>query len=144
MKNIDLRTAGIELSYRSRTWLDMFSGFGNISCKYVSRSEASKRTHYDKQPPLIANACLSFSKEPVEVHLMTKYVSSYRSDRFLKTEVDMGNYCNVDMHVIYHIHSLHAELYLLTTNLFDVRYSTVSPIYPDFGRQIKIGVRSRF
>jgi iron complex outermembrane receptor protein len=144
MRNIDLRTVGIELSYRSSKWLDMFSGFGNISYKYVSRSEPSGRTHYDKQPPLIANACLSFEKKNVEIHLMAKYVSRYRSDRFLKTEIDMGNYCNADVQAIYHIHKLHAELYSLVSNLFDVRYATVSPIYPDFGREIKVGVRCRF
>ncbi|OAV75212.1 vitamin B12/cobalamin outer membrane transporter [Bacteroidales bacterium Barb7] len=144
MRNIDLRTVGIELSYRSSTWLNMFSGFGNISCKYVSRSEQSSRTHYDKQPPVIANACLSFEKKNVEVHLMAKYVSRYRSDRFLKKEVDMGNYCNTDVQFIYHIHTLHTELYSLISNLFDTRYSTVSPVYPDFGREIKAGVRCSF
>lgn len=141
MKNIDLRTLGVELFFRSRTWLDMFSGFGNISYKYVSRSEVSKRMHYDKQPPLIANACLSFERKVMEIHLMAKYVSAYRSDRFMKTEVDMGNYCNTDMHVIFHLSPLSAELYAVATNLFDVRYSTISPIYPDFGRQIKVGIR---
>ncbi|MDR2764541.1 MAG: TonB-dependent receptor plug domain-containing protein [Tannerella sp.] len=144
MKNIDLHTWGIELSFRSRTWLDMFSGFGNLSCKYVYRSEPSGRTRYDRQPPLIANACLSFTRKALEIHLMAKYVSSYRSDRFLRTEVDMGNYSNADMHAIYHIPQLHTELYAVITNLFDVRYATVSPIYPDFGRQIKLGMRWRF
>ncbi|GHT60810.1 hypothetical protein AGMMS50239_10480 [Bacteroidia bacterium] len=144
MRNIDLRTVGIELSYRSNTWLDMFSGFGNISYKYVSRSEQSSRTHYDKQPPLIANACLSFEKKNVEIHWMAKYVSRYLSDRFLKTEVDMGNYCNADVQFIYHLPKLHTELYTLISNLFDVRYATVSPIYSDFGREIKVGVRCGF
>jgi iron complex outermembrane receptor protein len=144
MRNIDLCTVGIELSYRSSKWLDMFSGFGNISYKYVSRSEQSSRTHYDKQPTLIANACLSFEKKNLEVHLMAKYVSRYRSDRFLKTEVDMGNYCNADVQFIYHIHTWHIEVYSLISNLFDVCYSTVSPIYPDFGREIKAGARCRF
>ncbi|KAA6301770.1 MAG: Vitamin B12 transporter BtuB [Candidatus Ordinivivax streblomastigis] len=144
MRNIDLQTVGIELSYHSNTWLDMFSGFGNLSYKYVSRSEKSSRTHYDKQPPVIANACLSFEKKNVEIHWMAKYVSSYRSDRFLKAEVDMGNYCNADVQFIYHIHTLRTELYSLISNLFDVRYSTVSPIYPDFGREIKVGVRCKF
>ncbi|MDR1981001.1 MAG: TonB-dependent receptor plug domain-containing protein, partial [Tannerellaceae bacterium] len=41
MKNIDLRTAGIELSFRSHTWLNSLSAFGNLSYKYVSRSEPS-------------------------------------------------------------------------------------------------------
>ncbi|MDR1866084.1 MAG: TonB-dependent receptor [Bacteroidales bacterium] len=141
MKNIDLRTVGIELSCRSRTWMDMFSAFGNISCKYVYRSEPSGRTHYDRQPPLIANACLSFAKKELEIHLTAKYVSSYRSDRFLKTAVNMGNYGLADMQVIYHIHKRHTELYAHATNLFDVRYATVSPLYPDFGRQIRIGIR---
>jgi iron complex outermembrane receptor protein len=141
MKNIDLRTAGIEVSYRSPMFLDMFSAFGNASWKYVYRSETSGRTRYNKQPPLIANAVLSFQKKNVEIHLMGKYVSRYRSDRFLKQEVSMGNYCNVDIQAIYRIPAIHTEIYGVVSNLFDVRYATVSPIYPDFGREIKVGIR---
>jgi iron complex outermembrane receptor protein len=141
MKNINLRTAGIELDFHSRMFWEMFSGFGNVSYKYVSHSEPSGRTRYNKQPPLIANACLSFSKKSVEVHLMAKYVSPYRTDRFLKMEVGMGNYCNADVQVIYRIPKIYIELYGVVSNLFDVRYATVSPIYPDFGRQFKAGLR---
>jgi iron complex outermembrane receptor protein len=144
MKNLDLRTAGVELAFRSPMWIGLFSAFGNISYKYVYRSEPSGRTRYDKQPPLIANACLSFVKKYTEIHLMAKYVSSYRSDRFLKREVNMGNYSNVDVQVIRHIPALYTELYVVANNLFDVRYATVSPIYPDFGRQIRVGARWRF
>jgi iron complex outermembrane receptor protein len=143
MKNLDLRTAGVELAFRSPLWINLFSASGNISCKYVYRAEPSGRTRYDKQPPLIANACLSYVGKNTEIHLMAKYVSPYRSDRFLKEEVDMGNYGNVDVHVIRHIPALHAELYAVASNLFDVRYATVSPVYPDFGRQIRVGVRWR-
>lgn len=144
MKNLDLRTAGVELSFRSPAWMDMFSASGNISYKYVYRAEPSGRTRYDKQPPLIANACFSFAGKKTEMHLMAKYVSSYRSDRFLKEEVDMGNYCNVDVQLIRHVPALHTELYIAASNLLDVRYATVSPIYPDFGRQIRLGARWRF
>jgi iron complex outermembrane receptor protein len=144
MKNLDLRTVGVELAFRSPLWINLFSAFGNISYKYVYRAEPSGRTRYDKQPPLIANACLSFAGKHTEVHLMAKYVSSYRSDRFLKEETDMGNYCNVDMQVIRHIPVLRTELYVAASNLFDVRYATVSPIYPDFGRQWKVGMRGKF
>ncbi|MDR0768614.1 MAG: TonB-dependent receptor plug domain-containing protein [Dysgonamonadaceae bacterium] len=144
MKNLDLRTAGVELDFRSPLWINLFSASGNISYKYVYRAEPSGRTRYDKQPPLIANASFSFVKKRTEIHLMVKYVSSYRSDRFLKEEIDMGNYGNVDMHLIRYIPALHAELYAVVNNLFDVRYATVSPIYPDFGRQIRIGTRCRF
>ena len=144
MKNLDLRTAGIELAFRSPVWLNLFSASGNISCKYVYRAEPSGRTHYNKQPPLIANTCLSFAGKNTEIHLMAKYVSSYRSDRFLKEEANMGNYGNVDVHVIRHIPALRTELYAVANNLFDVRYATVSPVYPDFGRQLRMGVRWRF
>jgi iron complex outermembrane receptor protein len=143
MKNLDLRTAGVELAFRSPLWINLFSASGNISCKYVYRAEPSGRTHYDKQPPLIANACLSYVGKNTEIHLMAKYVSPYRSDRFLKEEVDMGNDSNIDVHLIRHIPALRAELHVVASNLFDVRYATVSPLYPDFGRQIRVGVRWR-
>jgi iron complex outermembrane receptor protein len=144
MKNLDLRTWGVELSFRSRTWENGLSASGNLSCKYAYRPEPSGRTRYDRQPPLIANAGLSFVRKTLEIHLTAKYVSSYRTDRFLKTEVDIGNYCNIDLHVIYHLPRLKTELYSLATNLSDVRYATVSPLYPDFGRQIKAGIRWRW
>jgi iron complex outermembrane receptor protein len=78
------------------------------------------------------------------MHLMAKYVSPYRSDRFLRADVDMGNYCNLDLHLIYHLPTLHTELFIVATNLPDVRYSTVSPLYPDFGRQLRAGLRYNF
>jgi iron complex outermembrane receptor protein len=141
MRNLDLRTAGVELDFRSPLWINMFSVSGNISCKYVSRTIPSGRTRYDKQPPLIANTCLSYAGKRTEVHLMAKYVSAYLSDRFLKEDVNMGNYCNVDLHVIQHIPALRMELYAVCNNLFNVRYATVSRIYPDFGLQVRIGIR---
>jgi len=75
---------------------------------------------------------------------MGKYVSSYKTDRFLKQEVSIGNYFNWDLTSSYEIPHSIFEVYGSVVNLFDVRYCTVSPIYPDFGRQLKIGLRAKF
>jgi iron complex outermembrane receptor protein len=141
MRNIDLLTYGVEMSWRSDTWRECLSGFGNLSYKYVRRKELSSRKRYMRQPPFIANAGVSFARRAWEINLMGKYVSQYRTDRFLKEEVNIGNYFNFDANVTYSVPRAHLQLYGALQNVFDVRYATVSPIYPDFGRQMSVGIR---
>jgi iron complex outermembrane receptor protein len=145
MKNIDLRTYGVELAFHSRLLNDRWSWGGNLSYKYVSQEESLSRSRkkYTKQPPFIANVIASYGKTDSDwrVHLMGKYVSSYRTDRFLREEVSIGNYLNVDANVNYFVRRMGVDVYASIVNVFDVRYATVSPLYPDFGRQVKAGVR---
>jgi iron complex outermembrane receptor protein len=144
MKNIDLQTCGIEMSFRSHNWMESWYCSGNLSYKLVRQKENSSRKRYAKQPPFIANLLFSFSTNNWEVNASGKYVSSYKSDRFLKQEVDMGNYFNCDANIHYALPGRQLRLYASIVNVFDERYATVSPLYPEFGRQIKTGIKYNF
>jgi iron complex outermembrane receptor protein len=139
MRNLNLLTGGVELSFRTRRE-GVVAGFANASLKYVSEQGAGYRRRYARQPPFIANAGVNFFLGAADVCLTAKYVSGYRTDRFLKEEVGVGNYCNVDVHARYRLHRF-VELYANVSNVADVRYATVSPLYPDFGRAWRLGLR---
>jgi outer membrane cobalamin receptor len=140
-KNLDLRTVGTEWSWNSPMLWQHWSAFTNLSYKYARQSEASIYKKYTKQPPFIGNMGLSFLTAAFDLNLMGKYVSEYKTDRFLKQEVPIGNYFNWDVTSVYRFLHTPFQLFGSVVNLFDVRYCTVSPIYPDFGRQIKVGIR---
>jgi hypothetical protein len=140
-RNIDLSTAGAEMSWNSPMLWNNWSAFTNLSYKYARQSEASVHKKYTKQPPFIGNMGLSFSTKAFDFNVMGKYVSRYRTDRFLQKEVSIGNYFNWDVTWVCRFLPMPFQLYGSVVNLFDVRYCTVSPIYPDFGRQIRVGVR---
>ncbi|MDR1672659.1 MAG: TonB-dependent receptor plug domain-containing protein [Bacteroidales bacterium] len=144
MRNINLATYGIEVSFHSLKQMGCLSASGNVSYKYVRRKDPSSRKHYTKQPPFIANATVSFSKSTWEANLMGKYVSQYRTDRFLREEVNTGNYFNFDANLTCSIPRTPLQIFASMMNIFDWRYATVSPLYPDFGRQMKIGMRAVF
>ncbi|MDR1864390.1 MAG: TonB-dependent receptor plug domain-containing protein [Bacteroidales bacterium] len=144
MKNIDLNTCGVELSYHSPAWREAWSCNGNLSCKYVGQTEHSSRKRYTRQPPFIANAGVSYARKAWEANMQGKYVSRYTTDRFLKEDVDAGDYFNFDANLTFAVPRTCLRIYGSAINIFDVRYATVSPIYPDFGRQLKAGVRVIF
>jgi iron complex outermembrane receptor protein len=141
MKNIDLTTLGLEMVFRSVEWFNCLSLSANASFKYVGSKETSSRKRYTRQPPFIANVIASYSRKAWEANIAARYVSAYNTDRFLKQETSIGNYCNTDIFVAYSIPRLRLQLFGSATNVFDIRYATVSPIYPDFGRQFKTGIR---
>lgn len=143
-KNIDLTTLGIELSYNSPSYWNQWAFFTNLSYKYSIQSEDSNNNKFTQQPPFIANAGLSYINNGFNINLMGKYVSEYETDRFLKEKVKIGNYFNVDLTAQYEIPHTPLQIYGSIINLFDEHYATVSPVYPDFGRQFKIGLRASF
>ena len=143
-RNINLRTYGVEFTYHSPMVWKHWSYFANLSYKYSYQADSSIYKKYAKQPPFIGNMGLSYNNKRLNINLMGKYVSSYKTDRFLKQEVGIGNYFNWDLTSSYEIPHSIFEVYSSVVNLFDVRYCTVSPIYPDFGRQMKFGLRAKF
>ncbi|RKD90395.1 TonB-dependent receptor [Mangrovibacterium diazotrophicum] len=143
-KNISLHTYGAELTYHSPEWRDHWSLMTNLSYKLIYQSEESQYRKYAKQPPFIANLGLSYVARKFNANLFGKYVSDYKTDRFLKEEVSIGNYFNWDLNINYRVPGDFVELRGAVRNIFDERYATVSPIYPDFGRQFSIGIRLLF
>lgn len=146
MENINLRTYGVELSYQTPIFQNGFSYWGNASYKYLQQNNdtVSEYKKYAKQPALILNAGASYVSKRFMVNAMGKYVSQYKTDRFLSKEVNTGNYFNFDITATYTIPRKPFQLYGSAINVFDKKYSTVSPLYPDFGRQFKIGLRFAF
>ena len=143
-RNITLSTLGLECSYQSPVFADRWSGFANLSYKQVYQSQSSAYKKYTKQPPFIGNIGVSYAHKGLEINLMGKYVSTYTTDRFLQKEVDVGNYFNWDLTTNYKIVHTCLEAFGSIINMLDAHYCTVSPIYPDFGRQMKIGLRAKF
>lgn len=143
MRNLTLRTYGVELSFRSDPAKSLWSYSGNVSYKYVYQSNELLRERYTRQPPLLANVHLTYAPSFVQATLSAKYVSSYRTDRFLRAEVPIGDYLNIDCAITVPLFRSFFELYGTLTNILDIRYATISPLYPDFGRQFRIGFRLR-
>jgi len=143
-KNVSLHTYGAELSYHSPLWRSRWSLMSNLSYKFIYQSEESQYHKYSKQPPFIANAGLSYTADRFSFNLYGKYVSDYKTDRFLKEEVAIGNYFNWDFNLNYRLPGNFAEVRGAVRNIFDERYATVSPIYPDFGRELSLGIRLFF
>jgi iron complex outermembrane receptor protein len=142
-RNINLTTLGVECTYQSPVFNDRWSGFANLSYKQIYQSQNSEYKKYTKQPPFIGNIGISYAYKILEMNLMGKYVSQYMTDRFLQKEVSVGNYFNWDFTVNCRILNTCLETFGLVVNILDVHYCTVSPIYPDFGRQLKIGLRAK-
>lgn len=142
-RNINLSTFGAEIACQSVSLWKYWSFFGNLSYKFAWQSTSSIYKKYTKQPLFIGNAGLSFSRRGLDLNMMGKYVSEYNTDRFLQKDVEVGNYFNLDMTATYGIPRMKLELFGHVVNIFDVRYCTVSPVYPDFGRQFKAGLRVR-
>lgn len=143
-KNISLRTYGAEMNWHSPVWKGYWSAFLNLSYKLIYQTDVSRYHKYAKQPPFIGNIGLSYAGKRGNANLLGKYVSEYKTDRFLKEEVPIGNYFNWDFNAVYRFPRHNLELTGSVQNIFDVRYSTVSPIYPEFGRQFKVGIRVVF
>lgn len=140
-RNINLSTWGAELAYHSHQLWNYWHIFGNLSYKYAYQSAGSDYKKYSKQPPFIGNIGISFEQKNFDLNLMGKYVSAYTTDRFLQQAVQTGNYFNWDINGTYDIRHTPIELFGTIINILDTRYSTVSPVYPDFGRQLKSGIR---
>jgi iron complex outermembrane receptor protein len=143
MRNLTLRTYGVELSFRSDHAKSLWSYSGNVSYKYVYQSDELLRERYTRQPPFLANVHLTYAPSFVQSTLSAKYVSSYLTDRFLRAEVPIGDYLNIDCTITVPLFRSYFELYGTLTNILDIRYATISPLYPDFGRQFRIGFRLR-
>jgi iron complex outermembrane receptor protein len=143
MDNVDLQTWGFELTFQSALFDSGLSYWWNMSYKYLlqNKDNGSEYKKYAKQPSFIANGGISYFWGRSHINFMGKYVSSYKTDRFLKQEVDIGNYFNFDMTATYNLPKYPLQLYGSVVNITDKRYATVSPLYPDFGRQFKIGLR---
>ena len=150
-QNRDEGHIGMEAEVITPKIMDMFSAFANFTAmrsKAEMEGEMMKNTEF---PELITNGGILFTKNGIDLNLYGKYVSKYESSRFV-TQVQgsptvyapLGDFFTLDLSAGYTFgSSLITRVYLRAQNLTDKRFSTVAG-YPDFGRQLSFGLRTRF
>ena len=146
LHNVDLSTFGAEFMWNSAKFFDIFTT--NLSGTYMSTTNISNGVSsvYERAPTTMLNGSLNATKYGFTFSVFGKYVSKYIGDSFVTkatptTKVWVGDYTNVDLSLGYAIPKTKATVYGRVINVGDVRYTTVSPVYTDYGRQFSVGAR---
>jgi len=146
LHNVDLRTFGVEFNWNSAKFFEILTT--NLSGTYMSTTNVSNglSTTYERAPTTMLNGSLNATKYGFTFSVFGKYTSRYIGDSFLikttsTTKVWVGDYVNVDLSLGYAIPKTKVSVYGRVINIGDVRYTTVSPVYPDYGRQFSVGAR---
>ena len=78
---------------------------------------------------------------------MGRYVSEYINNRFVKPnspgypDTKVGDYFNFDANLTYKIPVIPLSVYGDVKNIFNKKYCTMSPVYPDQGTRLTIGLK---
>ncbi len=139
---------GIETEVLSPKMWNMISAFANFTAMRSRAEDGNEMTKNAEFPELITNGGVQFTKYGLDINLYGKYVSKYESSRFV-TQVagqptvfaPLGDFFTLDLTSGYTFgSSFKTRVYLRVQNITDRRYSTVAG-YPDFGRQLRVGIR---
>lgn len=147
-ENVDMATTGFEVETRTSRLADVAEGFANFTYMSHQRREGDSLVDDNEKPNLVAGGGLNLYLGGFDVHLYGKYVSEYESSRFAlnRATVDIGGFSALDLSAGY-THTLSGgstiRLFVAIDNLTDRRYSTVVG-YPDFGREVSVGLRYRY
>lgn len=149
IENVNLKSYGVDIIWNSPKYFGMLYSNINATFMRTDQTENGVTSRYNQIPQTIINWMLGATKYGLSLDLYGKYISRYVGDRFVmkKTpdEVDyVGDFINVDASLSYAIPKTHFSVYGRVINIGDVRYCTISPVYPDYGRQFSIGVRAKF
>jgi len=93
-------------------------------------------------PALILNGGFDFQRSRLQISLMGKYVSYYENNRFASISAGpqpLGDFFNMDAVVKYTLTD-YLKFFIKLQNISNIKYSTVVG-YPDFGRQIHLGLK---
>ena len=139
---------GIETEVRSPRIWNMVSAFANLTAMRSRAETAGEMTKDEEFPEILVNGGLLFQKYGFDLNLYSKYVSKYESSRFVAQTsgeptvfAPLGDFFTMDITSGYTFgSSFKTRIYLRVQNLTDKRYSTVAG-YPDFGRQLRFGLR---
>ncbi len=140
----DLKRIGIEVGFKSKTFFNSLSGFANASECYIEEETGVK---YKGAPQFIASAGLTYSKYGATLNIMGRYVSEYINNRFVKPtspgypDTKIGDYYNFDANLTYKIPVIPVSVYGDVKNIFNKKYCTMSPVYPDQGTRLTIGLK---
>ncbi|MBP1639325.1 MAG: TonB-dependent receptor plug [Bacteroidetes bacterium] len=146
LNNLNIRSYGVEFLWQSPTYMGFLTS--NINATHMKSYQISNGTTsaYTTQPQTIFNASVNACKYGFTLGIFGKYVSRYTSTSFItlattSTKVYIGDYTNVDASLSYNFPKTGFSVYGRVINIGDVKYCTVSPVYPDYGRQFFIGAK---
>ncbi len=149
LNNLDLRSYGIELGWKSPLYFGILSS--NINATYMKTLNVTSgaNTVYENLPQTIINGSLNAGKYGFTLGVFGKYVSKYTASTFITpatptTKVYIGDYTNFDLSLGYAIPNTPISVYGRVINIGDVKFCTVSPVFPDYGRQFFVGARAKF
>lgn len=148
MKNLDIKTYGIEAQWKSPRYLDLISFDFNTTLMRSFSYQNGTETRYETLPKTMINGAVNISKYGFVLSANGKSVSEYEAPQtFLKLtsgKVYVGDYTTADLYLGYTIPKTKITLYGRCQNIGDVKYCNYSPVYPDFGRQYFGGVKAEF
>ncbi|MBN2089951.1 TonB-dependent receptor [candidate division KSB1 bacterium] len=146
--NRDQYQIGIETEWRAFPLWSGTQPFVN-AIYMISRAEhEGKMVHNEELPSFILNSGVYQKWKFLDLNILIKYVSAFKSTRFLATSANMpaipqllGDFLAVDAILGWNIRAIHnLRLILEIRNMTNENYATVVG-YPDFGRRISVGIR---
>ena len=149
LDNIDTKVFGVELVWNSPVYGNWFSANANATLMRTVETTGGVDARYERSPEVMLNGGIKAEKFGLTFAANAKYVSKYIGDRFIKLssadqKIYVGDYLNIDMALNYQFHKWPVSVFGRVINLTDVKYSTTSPVYPDYGRQFSIGAKFIF
>jgi hypothetical protein len=148
LNNLNLQTFGIDLIWDSPVYFGMLKANLSATLMRSFEKDGGETTRYKDTPEALLNGSVNLSKYGFTFATYGKYVSRYVGERFVKKVANetyyVGDFVNVDLSLSYNLPTTGYSVYGRVTNVGDVHYSTISPVYSDYGRQFSIGVRAAF
>lgn len=149
LTNVDLHTYGLDLVWKSSVFADLVSGIINATFMRTYNLTNGTYVRYERIPETQINGGVNFQKYGFTFSVFGKYVSRYIGDSFVtkstsSQKIYVGDYVNLDLSLAYAIPDMPISVYGRIINVTDQKFTTVSPVYPDYGRQFSIGVRGTF
>ncbi len=140
--NRDQNSKGIEFEFRFTKLFRHFEPFFNATFMRSHMKSQDKMEKNEEFPEILINSGLYATYNNFDLNLFVKYVSSYENDRFSSSGPQpLGDFITFDITTGYTIQKLsNLRIYTEIQNLTGKKYSTVVG-YPDFGRQIRFGIR---
>ena len=149
LDNIDTKTYGIELVWTSPVYGDWFSANANATLMRTKETTGDIEERYERSPEVMLNGGIKAEKYGFTFTANAKYISRYIGDRFVSKsspdeKVYIGNYLNIDLALNYQLPKYPVSFFGRVINLTDKHYATMTPVYPDYGRQFSLGAKFSF
>jgi hypothetical protein len=148
-ENIETKTYGLEFIWNSPLYGEWLSANANVTLMRTLETTGGVEERYERQPEIMLNGGIKAEKFGFTFTGNAKYIGEYIGDRFVtKKSTDqkiyVGDYLNIDLALSYLFPGFPVSVTGKVINLTDKRYATMTPVYPDYGRQFNIGVKCNF